>query len=71
MLQFVLSRLISNPDETVAVIFPVRLVPDTLILVDDDGVPVVVLKAEKLPVFEMVGVNVVKLAGLPVAVLVL
>ena len=40
-------------------------VPDTLKLVDEDAVPLVVLNAEGVPVVEMVGVTTLKVADAP------
>lgn len=66
-LQVLLSRLISNPAGTVAVTLATRFVPDTLKLVDDEAVPVVVVNATGVPLVDMVGVAVVTLLGLLVA----
>lgn len=67
-LQVLLSRLMSNPAGAVAVTLATRFEPVTVILVDDDAVPAVVLKAEKLPEVPIAGVAVVKLFGLLVPV---
>src|ERR1700679_3928756 len=66
-LQAVLFALTSKPAGAVTVKFPViKPAPDILKVVGDDAVPVVVLKADGVPVVEMVGVSVVTPAGLPV-----
>jgi hypothetical protein len=69
-LQLLLSRLTSNPDGTVAITLAIRFEPDTVILVGDEAVPLVVLNAESDPLGVIVGVAVVTLLGLlvPVAV---
>ena len=69
VLQALLFRLISNPEGAWAVIFPVRFVPDTLKLVDEDAVPAVVLTAAGAPDVEITGVTfMVFVAALLVAV---
>ena len=56
-LHVALSALTSKPAGAVTVKLPViKFTPDTLKVVEDDAVPVVVLKADGVPVVEMVGV---------------
>ena len=69
-LQVLLSKLTSNPDEAVAVILPVRFEPFTVKKVEEDGVPLTVVKADGVPEVDMVGVKVVTLFGLLVPVVV-
>ena len=56
-LQLALFALTSKPAGAVTVKLPViKFTPDTLKVVEDDAVPVVVLKADGAPVVEMMGV---------------
>ena len=55
LLNVLLSVLTSNPAGGVTKIPADRLVPDTLKLVDDEAVPLTVLRADKLPVAMIAG----------------
>ena len=62
-LQVVLFALTSKPAGAVTVKLPViKFTPDTLKVVEDDAVPVVVVKADGVPVVEITGVTTVKIA---------
>ena len=56
LLKVILSALTSNPAGRLTSIPAVRLMPDTLKLVDTDGIPCAVLNAVKAPVAVMAGV---------------
>jgi hypothetical protein len=65
LLKLELLVLTSKPDGGVTSIAASILAPDTLKLVEEDAVPDVVLRAEGVPVVEIVGVTTLKIVDAP------